>query len=386
MGKRVFLMVMDSVGIGNAPDADLFGDAGANTLRSCCKTGALHIDFLKKLGIFNVDGIDFGEKENNPIGICGRLIEKSADKDTITGHREMMGIISDKRMPTFPNGFPDDFIKEFEKRIKRKVLCNKPYSGTEVLKDYGGEHINTGNIIVYTSGDSVFQIAAHTSIISIEELYKICEIAREMLKDDLAVGRVIARPFAGVYPNFERISHLRHDYSLPVTEYNILNKLLELGVKTIAVGKISDIFANYGFNESYHTGKNNIGFKKCFELLNIAPDNSFSFVNFVDFDADFGHRRNPVGYAECLNEFDSFLKEFVSKMRDGDLLIITADHGCDPCFAKTTDHTRECVPVLIYGKNLSQGTNNLGTLKGFDNIGKMVENHFRTDKDNIFAV
>lgn len=373
--RRVFLMVMDSVGIGNAPDADRFGDEGSNTLKSCYNTGNLNIPFIKRMGILNIDGINYGEKEQNPLGIYGRIIEKSADKDTITGHREMMGIISERKMPTFPNGFPEDFIREFEKRIGRSVICNKPYSGTDVLKDYGKEHINTGNIIVYTSGDSVFQIAAHIGIVSIEELYNICKVAREMLTGNLAVGRVIARPFAGVYPNFERISRLRHDYSLPVTEDNILD-LHKINVKTIAVGKINDIFGGYGFDKSYTTGKNEVGFQKCFELLDSAPDNSFSFINFVDFDADFGHRRNPKGYAECLNTFDKFLERFIFKMSEKDLLIVTADHGCDPCFTKTTDHTRECVPVLIYSKNIVFDNKNLGTVIGFDNIGKVVQRYF----------
>lgn len=374
--RRVFLMVMDSVGIGNAPDADKFGDEGSNTLKSCYNTGNLNIPFIKRMGILNIDGINYGKKEQNPLGIYGRIIEKSADKDTITGHREMMGIISERKMPTFPNGFPEDFIREFEKRIGRSVICNKPYSGTDVLKDYGKEHINTGNIIVYTSGDSVFQIAAHIGIVSIEELYNICKVAREMLTGNLAVGRVIARPFAGVYPNFERISRLRHDYSLPVAGDNILEDLHKINVKTIAVGKINDIFGGYGFDKSYTTGKNEAGFQKCFELLDSAPDNSFSFINFVDFDADFGHRRNPKGYTECLNTFDKFLERFIFKMSEKDLLIVTADHGCDPCFTKTTDHTRECVPVLIYSKNIVFDNKNLGTIIGFDNIGKVVQKYF----------
>lgn len=375
--RRVFLMVMDSVGIGNASDADKFGDMGANTLKSCYKTGKLNIPFMKELGLFNIEGIDYGAKEENPLGVYGRIEEKSADKDTITGHREMMGIISNKRMPTFPNGFPEEFIKEFEKKIGRKVICNKPYSGTEVLKGYGREHINTGNLIVYTSGDSVFQIAAHTGIVSVEELYNICKTARKMLVGNLAVGRVIARPFAGVYPNFERISRLRHDYSFPVTETNVLDDLHKNYIKTIAVGKINDIFGGYGFDESYPTGKNKKGFEKCLELIDSAPDNSFSFVNFVDFDSEFGHRRNPDGYAECLNEFDKFLKRFVLKMGDKDLLIVSADHGCDPCFMKTTDHTRECVPVLIYSRNIITDNKNLGTVKGFDNIGEIVKGYFK---------
>ncbi len=380
--RRVFLMVMDSVGIGNAPDADRFGDIGANTLKSCYETGKLNIPFMKKWGIFNIDGIDYGTKEENPLGIYGRIAEKSVDKDTITGHREMMGIISNKRMPTFPNGFPEEFIKEFETKIGRKVICNKPYSGTEVLKDYGREHINTGNLIVYTSGDSVFQIAAHTGIVPTIELYDICKTVREMLVGDLAVGRVIARPFAGVYPNFERISRLRHDYSLPVTEKNILDDLHKNNIKTIAVGKINDIFGGYGFDESYPTGKNEKGFEKCLELIDSAPDNSFSFVNFVDFDSDFGHRRNPVGYAECLNEFDEFLEQFVLKMGDKDVLIVTADHGCDPKFTKTTDHTRECVPVLIYSRNIITDNKNLGTVRGLDNIGEVIKGYFRVANKN----
>lgn len=372
MKKRVFLMVMDSVGIGNAPDAEKFGDSGTNTLKSCFNTGKLNIPTLKNLGLFNIDGVDYGKKAENPKGIFARLIEKSADKDTITGHREMMGIISEKRMPTFPNGFPENFIKEFEKKIGRKVICNKPYSGTEVLKDYGKEHIDTGNVIVYTSGDSVFQVATHTGIVSTTELYNICETAREMLKGDLAVSRVIARPFAGVYPNFERISWWRHDYSLPIEENNDLNFLQRQGVKTIGVGKIGDIFSHTGLDESYSTGKNVKGFEKCFEFLEQVNEDALVFTNFVDFDADYGHRRNVLGYTECLNEFDKFLDTFIHKMNKNDILIITADHGCDPTFTKTTDHTRECVPFIMYKKDSNPPSHNLGTVKGFDFVGKTV--------------
>ena len=372
MKKRVFLMVMDSVGIGNAPDAEKFGDNGTNTLKSCFNTGKLDIPTLKSLGLFNIDGVDYGEKVKSPKGIFARLVEKSADKDTITGHREMMGIISEKRMPTFPNGFPENFIKEFEKKIGRKVICNKPYSGTEVLKDYGKEHIDTGSIIVYTSGDSVFQVAAHTGIVPIEELYDICKTAREMLKGDLSVGRVIARPFAGVYPNFERISWQRHDYSLPIKENNDLNFLQRQGVKTIGVGKIGDIFSHTSLDESYPTGKNTKGFEKCFELLEKTNEDALIFANFVDFDADYGHRRNVLGYTECLNEFDKFLDTFIHKMNKNDILIITADHGCDPTFAKTTDHTRECVPFIMYKKDGNPPSHNLGTIKGFDFVGETV--------------
>lgn len=385
--NRVFLMVLDSLGIGNAPDAEAFGDEGANTLKSCYDTKELNIPVLSMLGLYNIDGINYGEHLPNKHSVYGRLVEMSADKDTITGHREMMGIVSDKRMPTFPNGFPEDFIKEFEKRIHRKVLCNKPYSGTEVLKDYGKQQVAEGAVIVYTSGDSVFQIAAHCGIVQTEEQYEICKIAREMLTGDLAVGRVIARPFCGVYPNFERVSWQRHDYALPLDKNNGLSILQSKGIETIGVGKIGDIFSHTGLNKSYPTGKNAKGFEKCFELLDSAPDNSLIFANFVDFDSEYGHRRNVEGYTKCLNEFDKFLYDFINKMNSKDYLIITADHGCDPCFMKTTDHTRECVPLLVYNKaelpqdrtrpctltSLSDGRQNLGTIAGFDTVYKFCE-------------
>lgn len=375
--RRVFVMVADSLGIGNAPDAEDFGDYGANTLKSCYKTGLLNVPNLKKLGLFNIDGVDFGEQENNPQGIYARVIEQSADKDTITGHREMMGIIGEQKMPVFPNGFPADFIQQFEEKIGREVICNKTYSGTKVLQDYGRYHMKSGKIIVYTSADSVFQVAAHTDIVPIDELYEICLTARKMLAGELAVGRVIARPFTGEYPNFRRLSELRHDYSLPITSESYLDNLHnKFGVKTIGVGKIKDIFAGYGIDESYPTGKNNVGFEKCYDLLENAPDNTFIFTNFVDFDSEFGHRRDAEGYAKCLNEFDTFLGDFMSKMRKNDVLVITADHGCDPSFIKTTDHTRETVPLLIYGQNIKSDKRDFGTLSGLYNVGKFVTGYF----------
>ena len=367
--KRIFLIVLDSFGIGNAPDAKKFGDDGANTLKSISKSVKFNISNLKKLGLCNIDGIAL-KKEDSPIGKFGALQELSAGKDTTIGHFEIAGLVSEKPLPTYPNGFPKEVIKEFEEQTGRKVLCNLPYSGTQVIADYGEEHIKTGNLIVYTSADSVFQIAAHTDIVSIEKLYEYCKIARNILVDEHAVGRVIARPFNGEYP-FSRTAD-RHDFSVEPPADTTLDKLKANSFDVISIGKIADIFANRGITESYFTHSNSEGMAKTLELLN-QNFNGLCFTNLVDFDMKFGHRRDIDGYANAINEFDNWLNEFLPKMQNDDLLIITADHGCDPGF-KGTDHTREQVPLIIYSKDIKP--ENIGTIKGYNYISKIILENF----------
>ncbi len=368
--KRVFLCVLDSVGIGNAPDAHLFGDKGADTLRSISSSPEFHIPNLLEMGLGCIDSVDYLEKTENPSATVGRLTEKSKGKDTTIGHWEIAGIISENPLPTYPDGFPEEIIKKFEKKAGVGTLCNKPYSGTEVIKDYGEEHLKTGKLIVYTSADSVFQIAAHESIVPPEKLYEYCRIARKIL----TVGRVIARPFEGEVGNFRRTSN-RHDFSIEPPQKTILDALSEKGFDTIAVGKITDIFAGKGIAESIFTHSNSEGMEK---MLSLA-DKEFGglcFVNLVDFDMVYGHRRDTNGYAKALSEFDAFLPEFISKMKEDDLLIITADHGCDPAF-KGTDHTRECVPLIVFSKKAK--CVNLGTRDTFADISATISEFFGID-------
>lgn len=366
MTQRVFLIVLDSFGVGEMPDAADFGDKGANTLRSCFNTGKLNVPNMAKMGLFNIDGVDVGEKETAPDGAFLRLSELSKGKDTTTGHWEIAGLVSEKAFPTFPDGFPSEVIGEFERRTGRKTLCNKPYSGTKVIADYGEEHIKTGALIVYTSADSVFQIAAHEDVVPVEELYKYCEIARDILQGDFAVGRVIARPFEGEHP-FKRTPR-RHDFSLVPPKNTMFDVLNENGLDTIGVGKIFDIFAGKSVSEC----DRRIGNAVDMEITSDYQQKDFHglcFTNLVDFDMQFGHRRDAFGYANALNEFDDWLGKFKAKMRPDDVLIITADHGCDPCHSGT-DHTREYIPVLIYGDGIKPA--NLGTRAGFCDIAATV--------------
>ena len=366
MAKRVFLIVLDSFGVGELPDAADFGDNGANTLRSCFNTGKLNVPNMAKIGLFNIDGVDFGEKESAPSGAVMRLSELSKGKDTTTGHWEIAGIVSEKPFPTFPDGFPSEVIAEFEKRTGRKTLCNKPYSGTKVIADYGEESIKTGALIVYTSADSVFQIAAHESVVPVEKLYEYCEIAREILQGDFAVGRVIARPFEGEYP-FTRTPR-RHDFSLIPPKTTMLDVLKENGLDVIGVGKIFDIFAGKSVTECDRKIGNSVDMDITSEYQK-KDFHGLCFTNPVDFDMLYGHRRNAVGYAQALNEFDAWLSGFMAKMRSDDVLIITADHGCDPCHSGT-DHTREYIPVMVYGNEIKPL--NLGTRTGFCDIAATV--------------
>lgn len=366
MAKRVFLIVLDSFGVGELPDCEDFGDKGANTLRSCFNTGKLNVPNMAKIGLFNIDGVNFGEKENSQNGAVMRISELSKGKDTTTGHWEIAGIVSEKPFPTFPNGFPPEIIAEFEKRTGRITLCNKPYSGTKVIADYGEEHIKTGALIVYTSADSVFQIAAHEKIVPVDELYRYCKIAREILQGDFGVGRVIARPFEGEYP-FTRTSR-RHDFSLVPPKTTMLDILAENGLDVIGVGKIFDIFAGKSVTECDRRIGNSVDMQITSQYQQ-KDFNGLCFTNLVDFDMLYGHRRDAEGYTRALNEFDEWLGGFIAKMRSDDVLIITADHGCDPCFSGT-DHTREYIPVMVYGDEIKPS--NLGTRAGFGDIAATI--------------
>ncbi len=364
--KRVFLIVLDSCGIGDAPDAEHFGDYGANTIKSILESKEFNIKNLLPIGFSHIDGLSFlGEGELK--ATVARLCEKSKGKDTTIGHWEIAGVVSEKPLPTFPQGFPEDFLREFSQKIGRGVICNKTYSGTEVIKDYGEEHLKTGDLIVYTSADSVFQIAAHESLVPPEKLYEYCRIAREMLNGDLGVGRVIARPFEGDYP-FKRTPR-RHDFSIEPPKSTLLDELKAEGFDVIGVGKIHDIFAGKGITEHVFTQNNLDGMAKTTEYQK-KDFNGLCFVNLVDFDMVFGHRRDVDGYAKALSAFDEWLGGFIKNMRGDDALIITADHGCDPLY-KGTDHTRECVPFILYGDGISP--ENLGTIKGFDFISKKIK-------------
>lgn len=365
--ERIFLIVLDSLGAGELPDAERFGDRGASTLRSLHRTGKLNIPNLISLGLGNIDGLDYLGRTEDPRASFCKIAERSNGKDTTIGHWEIAGVISKDPLPTYPGGFPGEIISVFEKATGRKVLCNKPYSGTDVIRDYGEEHLKTGDLIVYTSADSVFQIAAHEDIVPPETLYEYCRKARKILSGEHAVGRVIARPFIGEAGNFKRTAN-RRDFSLEPTGETMLDAIKANGKDVLAVGKISDIFAGRGITETFISHGNTEGMEITLRLA--ARDFSgLCFVNLVDFDSVYGHRNNAEGYAKALNEFDTFLPSLISAMRDEDTLIITADHGCDPGDV-STDHTREYVPMLLYGKNIA--TTNLGTRLSFADIAASV--------------
>lgn len=372
MNKRVFLIVLDSCGIGEEPDAAEYGDEGSNTLAACATSPYFHMPNLQNLGLFNIDGVDCWPKESSPTGAFGRLQEASKGKDTTIGHWEISGIYSPKPLPTYPEGFPEEVIREFEEKTGRRVLCNKPYSGTDVIRDYGKEHVETGALIVYTSADSVFQIAAHESIVPPEELYRYCRIAREMLRGEHGVGRVIARPFTGEYPNFTRTSN-RHDFSMEPPAVTMLDQLSEKGFDVIAVGKINDIFVGKGVTEAIGIKNNADGIERTLGYLQ-KDFNGLCFINLVDFDMLYGHRNDVDGYAKALAYFDEKLPELLAGLRDDDLLMITADHGCDPS-TPSTDHSREYIPWVITGKQVKAGAN-LGTSPTFANIGATILEYF----------
>ena len=373
MAKRVFLIVLDSCGCGEMPDSADFGDAGSNTLRACTASSRLDIPTLSKMGIFNIDSVDCGTPVPAPTAAYGRMAEKSRGKDTTIGHWELAGLISPHPLPTFPDGFPADFIQAFEEKTGRKVLCNKPYSGTEVIRDYGREQKETGGLICYTSADSVFQIAANEADIPPEELYRICETAREMLTGpELGVGRVIARPYTGEYPNYVRTSN-RHDFSLLPPAPTLLDALKQAGLATIGVGKIYDIFAGQGITEMVRNKSNADGME---HTLHYAAQDfeGLCFVNLVDFDMLYGHRNDVDGYAAALTEFDGQLRELLPMLKEDDLLFITADHGCDPS-TPSTDHSREHVPLLAYGAKIKAGYN-LGTRSTYADLAATVAEYF----------
>ena len=375
MSKRVFIIVLDSCGCGEMPDSYLWHDEGSNTLGAIRKDEHFDCPNLVNLGLFNIEGVGGGVSD--PKGSFARLKETSMGKDTTIGHWEIAGIISPKPLPTYPNGFPEDVIEEFEKRTGRKVLCNKPYSGTEVIKDYGEEHIETGALIVYTSADSVFQIAAHEDVVPVPELYRYCQIARDMLQGEHCVGRVIARPFTGEWP-FTRTSN-RHDYSLIPPHTTMLDVLKKHNLATISVGKIYDIFAGKSVSESNRTTSNANGMEVTLDIQK-RDFEGLCFVNLVDFDMKYGHRNDIVGYASAMTEFDCYLGEFLKNMRADDMLIITADHGCDPS-TPSTDHSREYVPMIVCGDGIKAGVD-LGTRSTFADISATVLDYLGVDKED----
>ncbi len=364
--KRVFIIVLDSLGIGAAPDAHKFGDTGTNTLKRISKSKSFSIPTLTEMGIGNIDGIDYLNKCDSHTAAIARLTEISAGKDTTIGHWELCGIVSNSPMPTYPDGFPKEIISAFEAATGRGVLCNKPYSGTEVIRDFGEEHIRDGKLIVYTSADSVFQIAAHEKVIPPEQLYEYCLTARRILTGEHGVGRVIARPFVTEGAGFKRTAN-RRDFSLLPPKETLLDAIKKRGLDVIAIGKIEDIFAGQGITESYHTLSNDDGMRICEEISG-RDFSGLCFVNLVDFDSQYGHRENTDGYAQALSEFDLWLSSFKERLKDDDTLIICADHGCDPGDGDT-DHSREYTPLLIYGKRINP--KNLGTLTGFTNVAKI---------------
>lgn len=372
--KRIFLIVLDSFGIGEAPDAAKFGDEGSNTLASVYTSKHLDISNMAKLGIYNIDGVEVGQKTEGVdlAGSYARMTEQSQGKDTTIGHWEIAGIVSKKFLPTFPDGFPEELLDELKARTQRGILCNKPYSGTQVIYDYGRQHVETGELIVYTSADSVLQIAAHEDIVPIEQLYEYCEIAREICTGEWGVGRIIARPFEGAFPNFKRTSR-RHDYSLEPPKVTMLDILKENNLDVIGVGKINDIFAGKGVTETSKTASNEEGIEKTIEYLS-KDFEGLCFVNLVDFDMLYGHRNDIDGYAKALTYFDKNLPRIIDGMKNEDVLMITADHGCDPG-TESTDHSREYVPLLIYGNSIKSGIN-IGTRSTFADIGSSVLDYF----------
>ncbi len=376
--NRVFLIVLDSVGIGALPDAHKYGDEGSNTLGNTAKAvGGMNLPNMDRLGLNRVLAYKGG---SNPevIGQYGRMAEASAGKDTTTGHWEMMGIILEKAFPTYPDGFPTEILEAFEKAIGTKTLGNKAASGTVIIDELGEEHMKTGYPIVYTSADSVFQIAAHEEIIPIERLYEMCEIARDILVGDHAVGRVIARPFEGEPGAFKRTTK-RHDYSLKPIESTVLDRLKEKGINTFGIGKIYDIFAGEGISKSFSSGSNAEGMEVMGNLIQDKGWQGLAFVNLVDFDMLYGHRNNPEGYAKALEEFDQWLGTIIPEVSEEELLIITADHGCDPT-TESTDHSREYVPLLVYQKGME--AKNLGTRETFSDIGATIANIFKIEGPN----
>ena len=392
MVKRVFIIVLDSVGIGAMPDAASYGDEGSDTLRASVRclqgqsgisdrAGGAILPNMGELGLFHIDGVQawaecLASRTARPKGAYGRMTEQSAGKDTTIGHWEIAGLISKTPLPVYPEGFPPEVIQAFSRMTgisSRNILCNRPYSGTQVIQDYGREQMETGGLIVYTSADSVFQIAAHESVVPLERLYEYCRMARELLQGEHGVGRVIARPFTGTYPHFQRTAN-RHDYSIAPPGKTLLDALTAAGLETVGVGKIHDIFAGRGVGRTIRTAGNREGMAATLSLLEKGGANPFrqglAFVNLVDFDMLYGHRNDTAGYAAALEEFDRWLPAFLSRMSDSDLLFITADHGCDPS-TPSTDHSREYTPLLVRGEMIRAGKN-LSTRESFADIAATV--------------
>lgn len=381
--KRIFLIVLDSVGIGEMPDAGDFGDEGSNTLRAASMSRYFSMPNMKKLGLFHIDGIGMEKPKEVPLGAFARMTESSKGKDTTIGHWEIAGMISPRPLPTYPQGFPPEVIREFSERTGRGVLCNKPYSGTEVIKDYGEEHMKTGDLIVYTSADSVFQIAAHEDIVPVDTLYEYCQTARELLTGEHGVGRVIARPFEGQPGSFSRTVR-RHDFSLEPPGTTMLDQLVEHRKEVLGVGKIYDIFAGKGITDFVRTSGNADGIDKTLACMEREFE-GLCFVNLVDFDMLYGHRNDVDGYAKALTYFDERLPEILQQMREEDILMITADHGCDPS-TPSTDHSREYTPLVMFGAKVPAG-HNFGTRPTFADIGATVLTYFgiepKIDGENL---
>ncbi len=378
MINRAVLIVLDSVGVGELPDAAEYGDAGSNTVKNIYKAiENFSLPNLEKMGLLNINGFEDIRKSEKYTGTVAKCNEKSKGKDTTTGHWEISGLILDKPFPTYPNGFPEDFVKKFEERVGRKTIGNYAASGTEIIKVLGKEHVDTGNLIIYTSADSVFQIAAHEEVVPLEELYEICAAAREMLQGEHGVGRVIARPFTGTEGNYTRTSN-RKDFSLIPPKDTLLDYVSKNGLEVYAIGKIEDIFVNKGITRSNHTHSNEEGIEATLKALN-EDFKGLIFTNLVDFDMVYGHRNNVLGYADALKYFDDKLPEIIANLKDGDVLIITADHGCDPT-TESTDHSREYIPLILYGKNI-KGNNNLGVLDTYASIGKTILDMFKIEND-----
>ncbi len=368
MMKRVFLIVLDSFGIGEMEDAAEYGDRGTNTIKSVSSSPAFHMPNMGALGLFNIDGVDCREPVAQPAGRIARMKEASKGKDTTIGHWEIAGILSKQPLPTYPDGFPEEVLNDFSAAVGRGVLCNKPYSGTEVIKDYGDEHVKSGDLIVYTSADSVFQIAAHEDVVPVETLYEYCKTARGILQGKHGVGRVIARPFVGTSGNYVRTAG-RHDFSLEPPAVTMLDQLKESGRDVISVGKIKDIFAGKSITEYVYTKGNAEGIERTLEYME-RDFEGLCFVNLVDYDMLYGHRNDIDGYAAALTYFDEKLPEILGKLKENDVLMITADHGCDPGYTVSTDHSREQTPFIMYGSKVTPA--NLGTRETFADIGATV--------------
>ena len=376
MRKRAFIIVLDSCGAGALPDAADFGDFDCNTIKRISRSDCFDCTNTRKMGLGNIEGLEFLGSCESPSASHAKMTELSKGKDTTIGHWEISGIISETPLPTYPHGFPEEILDRFSKETGRGVLCNAPYSGTDVIRDYGKEHIETGDLIVYTSADSVFQIAAHESVVPIETLYEYCRIARKILCGKHSVGRVIARPFEGEYPNFKRTAN-RRDFSLEPTGRTVLDAICDAGKTVYAIGKISDIFAGRGVTKSVLTHSNKEGMNEALAALDVDFE-GLCFINLVDFDMIYGHRQDVDGYAGAFAEFDRWLPTFTEKMRDGDILIITADHGCDPGDSHT-DHTREYTPLLMYGKSIQPKA--LGVRSSFADIAATVADYLGVDFD-----